>query len=140
MRTIIVLEHISLDGVIQAPGGPDKDRSDGFANGGWAAPYDDDILGAALQKQMNMPFDLLLGRKTFDIWAAFWPQHADVWPGAGTPTFPHYASLLRPASAILTARAEITSWQVPPLKRWTGRLDGKVQIWRDAGKSQKLRS
>jgi len=86
MRKIIVLEHISLDGVIQAPGGPDEDTSDGFAYGGWAAPYDDDILGAALQKQMNMPFDLLLGRKIFDIWAAFWPQHADVWPGVNTAT------------------------------------------------------
>jgi len=86
MRKIIVLEHISLDGVIQAPGGPDEDTSDGFAYGGWAAPYDDDILGAALQKQMNMPFDLLLGRKTFDIWAAYWPQHADVWPGVNTAT------------------------------------------------------
>ena len=71
MRKVIVLEHISLDGVIQAPGGPEEDTGDGFAYGGWAAPYDDDILGAALQKQMNMPFDLLLGRKTFDIWAAF---------------------------------------------------------------------
>ena len=48
MRKIIVLEHISLDGVIQAPGGPEEDTSDGFAYGGWAAPYDDDILGAAL--------------------------------------------------------------------------------------------
>ena len=67
MRKITVLEHITLDGVIQAPGGPDEDTSDGFAHGGWAGPYDDDILGAALQKQMNMPFDLLLGRKTFDI-------------------------------------------------------------------------
>src|SRR5258707_14640680 len=86
MRKIIVLEHFSLDGVIQAPGGPDEDTSDGFAYGGWAAPYDDDILGAALQKQMNMPFDLVLGRKTFDIWAAFWPQHADVWPGVNTAT------------------------------------------------------
>ncbi len=62
MRKIIVLEHISLDGVIQAPGRPDEDTSDGFAYGGWAAPYDHDILGAALQKQMKMPFDLLLGR------------------------------------------------------------------------------
>jgi dihydrofolate reductase len=81
MRKLIVLEHITLDGVIQAGGGPEEDTSGGFSYGGWAAPYDDDILGAALQKQMNMPFDLLLGRKTFDIWAAFWPQHADVWPG-----------------------------------------------------------
>jgi dihydrofolate reductase len=86
MRKIIVLEHISLDGVIQAGGGPDEDTSDGFAYGGWAAPYDDEAIGAALSKQMNMPFDLLLGRKTFDIWAAFWPQHADVWPGVNTAT------------------------------------------------------
>ncbi len=84
MRKIIVFEHISLDGVIQAPGGPDEDTSDGFAYGGWQAPYDDDILGAALQKQMNVPFDLLLGRKTFDIWAAFWPQHG--WRGANSAT------------------------------------------------------
>jgi len=86
MRKLIVFEHISLDGVIQAPGGPDEDPSDGFAYGGWSAPYEDDILGAALQKQMNMPFDLLVGRKTFDIWAAYWPLHADVWPGVNTAT------------------------------------------------------
>lgn len=86
MRKVIVLEHISLDGVIQAPGGPDEDTSGGFVYGGWTSPYSDEILGAAVQKQMNMPFDLLLGRKTFDIWAAYWPQHADVWPGASTAT------------------------------------------------------
>ena len=86
MRKIIVFEHISLDGVIQSPGAPDEDTSDGFAYGGWQAPYGDDILEAALQKQMNMPFDLLLGRKTFDIWAQYWPQHADAWPGVTTAT------------------------------------------------------
>ena len=86
MRKIIVFEHISLDGVIQSPGAPNEDTSDGFAYGGWQAPYGDDILEAALQKQMNMPFDLLLGRKTFDIWAAFWPQLAGVWPGVNTAT------------------------------------------------------
>jgi dihydrofolate reductase len=76
-----VLEHISMDGVIQAPGGPDEDTSGGFANGGWIAPYYDPILGTALGRQMNTPFDLLLGRKTFDIWAPYWPQHADAWLG-----------------------------------------------------------
>jgi dihydrofolate reductase len=86
MRKVIVLEHISLDGVIQAPGGPDEDTSDGFAYGGWSSSYDDDVLGAALSRMMNMPFDLLLGRKTFDIWAKFWPQHADVWPGVNKAT------------------------------------------------------
>ena len=86
MRKITVLEHISLDGVIQGPGGPDEDPSGGFAYGGWIAPYSDEILGAALREQMNRPFDLLLGRKTFDIWAPYWPQHADAWPGVNTAT------------------------------------------------------
>ncbi len=86
MRKVIVLEHISLDGVIQAPGGPDEDTSGGFAYGGWAGPYSDEILGTALRKQMNLPFDLLLGRKTFDIWAAYWPQQVDAWPGVNTAT------------------------------------------------------
>jgi len=86
MRKVIVLEHISIDGVIQAPGGPDEDPSSGFAYGGWAGPYSDEIGGTALRKQMNMPFDLLLGRKTFDIWASYWPQHADGWPGVNTAT------------------------------------------------------
>ena len=86
MRKIVVLEHISLDGVIQAPGGPDEDRSGGFAYGGWIAPYSDPILGTALRKQMNLPFDLLLGRKTFEIWEPYWPHHGDVWPGANRAT------------------------------------------------------
>jgi dihydrofolate reductase len=81
VRKLIVLEHLSLDGVIQAPGGPEEDTSGGFAHGGWVAPYGDGILGNALRQQMNAPFDLLLGRKTFDIWAPYWPQHADAWPG-----------------------------------------------------------
>jgi dihydrofolate reductase len=86
MRKVIVLEHISLDGVIQAPGGPEEDPSGGFTYGGWIAPYSDAILGTQLRKQMNMPFDLLLGRKTFEIWAPYWPQHADAWPGVNTAT------------------------------------------------------
>ncbi len=86
MRKIIVLEHISLDGVIQAPGGSGEDTSDGFAYGGWTAAYSDPVLGALLRKQMNMPFDLLLGRKTFDIWAPYWPHHADIWPAVNKAT------------------------------------------------------
>jgi dihydrofolate reductase len=86
MRKVLVLEHISLDGVIQAPGGPDEDTSGGFAYGGWIAPYSDAILGTLLRRQMNLPFDLLLGRKTFDIWAPYWPQHPEVWPGVNAAT------------------------------------------------------
>ena len=86
MRKIVVLEHISLDGVIQGPGGPDEDTRGGFAHGGWISPHSDAILGTALRRQMNMPFDLLLGRKTFDIWAPYWPHHADAWPNVNTAT------------------------------------------------------
>src|SRR5512147_2790785 len=86
MRKVMVLEHISLDGVIQAPGGPDEDTSGGFAYGGWIAPYSDAILGTVMHRQMNMPFDLLLGRKTFEIWASYWPHHADGWPSVNSAT------------------------------------------------------
>lgn len=86
MRKVIVLEHITLDGVIQAPGGPDEDTSGGFAHGGWIAPYADATLGTLLRRQMNLPFDLLLGRRTYDIWAPYWPHHGDAWPGVNAAT------------------------------------------------------
>ena len=86
MRKVIVLEFMSLDGVIQAGGGPEEDTSGGFAHGGWQAPFSDDVEGAVMQKQMSMPFDLLLGRKTFDIWEPYWPKHVDIWPGAQSAT------------------------------------------------------
>jgi dihydrofolate reductase len=73
MRKIIALEFMTLDGVIQGGGGPTEDTSGGFEYGGWCVPFDDDVTGAAMQEQMGHPFDLLLGRKTFDIWASYWP-------------------------------------------------------------------
>lgn len=88
MRRIIVLSFISLDGVMQAPGGPDEDASDGFRYGGWVAPYfheADEAAGEFMQKQLK-PADLLLGRKTFEIFAAYWPEHADFWPGINDVT------------------------------------------------------
>jgi dihydrofolate reductase len=83
MRKIIVQEFISLDGVMQAPGGPDEDTADGFKLGGWTAPYFEqaDTEAGELMQQWLQPADLLLGRKTFAIFAAYWPQHADMWPG-----------------------------------------------------------
>jgi dihydrofolate reductase len=86
MRKVIFLEFVTLDGVIQAGGGPEEDTSGGFAYGGWQAPYSDDVIGTVMKKQMNLPFDLLLGRKTFEIWAPFWPHHADLWPGVNPAT------------------------------------------------------
>ena len=77
MRKLIALEFMTLDGVIQAGGGPEEDTSGGFAYGGWQVPYADAMSGDVITKQMNLPFDLLLGRKTFDIWEPYWPQHDD---------------------------------------------------------------
>lgn len=86
MRNIVVLEFITLDGVIQAGGGPEEDTSGGFKYGGWQAPYSDEVLGNVMAEQMREPFALLLGRKTFDIFASYWPQHADHWPGINEAT------------------------------------------------------
>jgi dihydrofolate reductase len=80
MRKIIVLTFITLDGVMQAPGGPEEDLSNGFKYGGWSAPYGDEVSGKIMQKQMEAT-DILLGRKTYDIFAPYWPEHADYWPG-----------------------------------------------------------
>ena len=73
MRKIVASEFVSLDGVMQAPGGPEEDPTSGFKYGGWTAPYWDDVLSAAMDEVLDTPFDLLLGRKTYDIFAAYWP-------------------------------------------------------------------
>jgi len=86
MRKIIVLSMISLDGVMQAPGGPEEDESGSFKYGGWTAPYGDEAYGKVVQKELQQPADYLLGRKTFDIWEGYWPEHADFWPGINDGT------------------------------------------------------
>ncbi|MBI4225646.1 dihydrofolate reductase family protein [Candidatus Roizmanbacteria bacterium] len=86
MRKIIVLSFITLDGVMQAPGGPKEDTSGGFKYGGWTVPYFDDFLGKIMAEHMSRPFALLLGRKTFEIFASYWPQHEKEWPGINSAT------------------------------------------------------
>ncbi len=81
MKKIIVLSFITLDGVMQGPGGPTEDTSGNFTYGGWTVPFFDEFLGNVMAEQMSRPFDLLLGRKTFEIFAAYWPHHED--EGAG---------------------------------------------------------
>jgi dihydrofolate reductase len=77
MRKIIVLTFVTLDGVMQAPGGPKEDDSGNFKHGGWTVPYFDEALGQVMAEQMGHPFDLLLGRKTFEIFASYWPHHEE---------------------------------------------------------------
>ena len=85
MRKITVLSMISLDGVMQAPGGPQEDTSGGFKYGGWTASYGDEVFSKILKEELK-PADYLLGRKTFEIFASYWPQHADFWPGINDGT------------------------------------------------------
>ncbi len=81
MRKITVLEFITLDGVMQAPGGSKEDTAEGFKYGGWMSPYfEDKVGGQEMAKQMKATDALLLGRKTYDIWAEFWPEHTETWP------------------------------------------------------------
>jgi dihydrofolate reductase len=98
MRKIIVLSFITLDGVMQAPGGPTEDTSGNFTHGGWTVPYFDEFLGAVMTEQMREPFDLLLGRETFEIFASYWPHHED--EGAGINNATKYV-----ASTTLTEHA-----------------------------------
>jgi dihydrofolate reductase len=86
MRKLIVLSMITLDGVMQAPGGAKEDRSEGFKYGGWTAPYGDEVYGTVVQKELKQSADYLLGRKTFEIWEDYWPEHADFWPGINDGT------------------------------------------------------
>ncbi|HSY62253.1 MAG TPA: dihydrofolate reductase family protein [Cytophaga sp.] len=124
MRKIIVLEFITLDGVMQAPGGPEEDPSGGFKYGGWSAPYGDKASGKAMQKQME-PTDVLLGRKTFDIFAGFWPQHAEHWPGINEVTKYVLSNTLKKSdwqnSVFLTSVADIEK-----LKNSEG---GDIKVW-----------
>ncbi len=97
MRKLIVLSFITLDGVMQAPGGPGEDESGGFKYGGWSVGYFDDFLGNVMTEQMDHPFDLLLGRKTYDIFAAYWPQVKDE-TGAGINRAKKYVVSHRPVN------------------------------------------
>jgi dihydrofolate reductase len=71
---------------MQAPGGPEEDPTNGFRYGGWTVPYFDEFLGQTMGGQMSQPFALLLGRKTFEIFASYWPQHPEEWPGINDVT------------------------------------------------------
>ncbi len=103
MRKLIVAEHVSLDGVIQSPGAPEEDPSDGFHLGGWTAPYDDEAIGQAVMDLFSQPFELLLGRRTYDIWAAYWPHVPD-----GNPIADQFNSVPK---YVATHRPDTLDWQ-----------------------------
>jgi dihydrofolate reductase len=102
MRKILVNTFLSLDGVMQAPGGPEEDRGGGFELGGWSVNYWDDLMGKQMGETMGKPFDLLLGRKTYDIFAAYWPNATDD-QGA--------APLNKATKYVVTTTLERADWQ-----------------------------
>lgn len=104
MRKIIVLSMITLDGVMQAPGGPKEDTSGGFKYGGWVAPFSDDVYNKVVRKELE-PADYLLGRKTFEIWADYWPKHAKFWPGINKGMKYVFSKSLKKSDPL------ITSWE-----------------------------
>src|SRR5262249_28124813 len=101
MRKVRIIEHISLDGVIQAPGGPKEDPSDGFKYGGWAATHHDPEAGAAIGAAHGDDFDLLLGRHTYDIWSSFWPK---------APKSPMADSINKATKYVATHRPKSLEW------------------------------
>jgi len=124
MRKIIVLSMISLDGVMQAPGGPQEDTSGGFKYGGWTASYGDEVFGKAIQEELE-PADYLLGRKTFEIFASYWPQHADFWPGINEG-----------AKYVLSQTMERSDWKntiflksVDGIKKLKNLEGADIQVW-----------
>ena len=98
MRKLVVLTFLSLDGVMQAPGGPDEDLNGNFKYGGWTVPYFDEFLGQVMTEQMGHPFDMLLGRKTFDIFEAYWPHQADATAASINNATKYVASTTRSSS------------------------------------------
>ena len=125
MRKIIVLSMITLDGVLQAPGGPEEDTSGGFKYGGWVAPLGDEEVGKVTQKELQPTADYLLGRKTFDIWENYWPKHGDFWPGINTGT-----------KYVLSTTRKHSDWKntvfietVEDIKKLKNSEGADIQVW-----------
>ncbi len=115
---------ITLDGVMQAPGGPEEDASGGFKYGGWTAPYGDEVFGKLVQEELK-PADYLLGRKTFEIWEGYWPQHADFWPGINDGT-----------KYVLSKTRKRSDWKnsvfiksVAAIRKLKNSKGGDIQVW-----------
>ncbi len=129
MRKIIVTTMITLDGVMQAPGGPEEDKSNGFKYGGWTAPYGDEIGGREMQQQMQ-PSDYLLGRKTFEIFAGYWPQHAEVWPAINEGTKYVMSNSLSSSDAIVSGwKNTVVLESLADLQKLKNSDGANLQVW-----------
>lgn len=129
MRKIIVLSMITLDGVMQAPGGPDEDRSGGFKYGGWTASYSDEVFGKVMQKELEQA-DYLLGRKTFEIFANYWPEHANFWPGINEGTKYVFSESMKNSDPIVTGwKNTVVIKTLADIKKLKDSNGGDIQVW-----------
>jgi len=120
---------ISLDGVMQAPGGPEEDTSGGFKYGGWVAPYSDEVYGKVVQKELK-PADYLLGRKTFEIWADYWPEHGDFWPGINEGTKYVFSKGMKKSDPIVTGwKNSVVIKNLADIKKLKNSKGSDIQVW-----------
>jgi len=130
MRKITVLSMITLDGVMQAPGGPKEDTSGGFKYGGWTEPYSDEVYGNVVQEELQQPSDYLLGRKTFEIWAAYWPQHGDFWPGINAGTKYVVSKKMKKSNPLVTGwKNSVLIKTLADIKKLRKSKGPDIQVW-----------
>jgi dihydrofolate reductase len=130
MRKIIVLSMITLDGVMQAPGGPKEDTSGGFKYGGWTEPYGDEVYGTVVQKELQHPADYLLGRKTFEIWAGYWPEHGDFWPGINEGTKYVFSKKMKKSNPLVAGwKNSVLIKNLADIKKLKNSKGSDIQVW-----------
>jgi len=130
MRKIIVLSMITLDGVMQAPGGPKEDTSGGFKYGGWTEPYGDELYGNEVQKELKQPANYLLGRKTFEIWAGYWPEHGDFWPGINEGTKYVFSKKMKKSDPLVTGwKNSVLVKNLADIKKLKKSKGSDIQVW-----------
>jgi len=130
MRKITVLSMITLDGVMQAPGGPKEDTSGGFKYGGWVAPYGDEVEGELVQKELQETADYLLGRKTFEIWANYWPEHGDFWPGINAGTKYVVSKKMKKPNPLVTGwKNSVLIRNLADIKKLKKSKGSDIQVW-----------
>ncbi len=121
---------ITLDGILQAPGGPKEDTSEGFKYGGWTAPYSDEVYGKVVQKELKQRSDYLLGRKTFEIWANYWPEHGDFWPGINAGTKYVISKKMKKSDPLITGwKNSIVIRNVAGIKKLKSSKGPGIQVW-----------
>jgi dihydrofolate reductase len=114
---------------MQSPGGPYEDTSDGFRYGGWVAPYDDEVYGRVVMDELK-PADYLLGRKTYEIWAAYWPGHGDFWPGINEGTKYVFSKNLEKSDPVVTGwKNSVVLSNVEDVKKVKNSQGSDIQVW-----------